>query len=174
MLLTEKLSIVIIKVILCIAVTSTNTIVLVAWWSPRNRASVSIILCLIATYDIATIFLSTIDSATFYVAGNLLSVRGCYVTLIIGSLAFIFHSLSILTTMYLAFQRIVICLFPFSGPRICRPKTTLIFSILSCLLISSITFPLSTQNNWRNKTIGMKQYVFILQKPLHHRRIFHG
>lgn len=77
MLLTEKLSIVIINVILCIAVTSTNTIiVVVAWWSPRNRSSVSIILCLIATYGIATIFLSTIESTTSYITGNLLRLPG--------------------------------------------------------------------------------------------------
>ncbi|CAC5362264.1 unnamed protein product [Mytilus coruscus] len=140
-LIGEKLGVIIIKPVLLIAVLSTNTIVVVAWLSPKNRSPVSIILSLIALYDTVTILFSTIYTISSYVAGNRLSVSGCYINLVVGTLAFIFHSSSILTTTYLASQRCVICLFPFSGPRICGQKTTVIFLVLSFILITSMEIP---------------------------------
>ncbi|CAC5362267.1 unnamed protein product [Mytilus coruscus] len=140
-LIAEKLGVLIIKPVLLIAVLSTNIIVVIAWLSPKNRSSVSIILSLIAFYDTTTILFSTIYTISSYVAGNLLSVSGCYINLVAGSSAFIFHSESILTTTYLACQRCVICLFPFSGPRLCGQKTTVIFSVASFVLITSMELP---------------------------------
>ncbi|CAC5362265.1 unnamed protein product [Mytilus coruscus] len=140
-LVRENLGIIVIKPLLLIAVLSTNIIVVIAWLSPKNRSSVSIILSLIALYDTATIFFSTMYSISSYIAGNVLSVSGCYIEFVAGALAFIFHSSSILTTTYLASQRCVICLFPFSGPRICGQKTTVIFSVVSFVFIICMRMP---------------------------------
>ncbi|VDI75286.1 Hypothetical predicted protein [Mytilus galloprovincialis] len=140
-LIADKLYVLIIKPVLLVAVLSTNIIVVVAWLTPKNRSSVSVILSLIAIYDTATIVFGTMHTFSSYIAGNLLSVSGCYINHVAGSLAFIFHSSSILTTTYLACQRCVICLFPFSGPRICGQKTTVVFSVASFVLVISMKIP---------------------------------
>ncbi|XP_063417341.1 sex peptide receptor-like [Mytilus trossulus] len=140
-LIGESLYVLIIKPVLLVAVLSTNIIVVVAWLSPKNRSPVSIILSVIAFYDTATILFSTIYTISTYVAGHLLSVSGCYINHVAESFAFIFHSSSILTTTYLACQRCVICLFPFSGPRICGQKTTVLFSVVSFVFVTSVQIP---------------------------------
>ncbi|CAC5362262.1 unnamed protein product [Mytilus coruscus] len=140
-LLSVKIGVIIMKIVLLIAVMTTNIVVVVVWLLPKNRSSVSIILSLIAIYDTTTIFCGTVYSTTSYIAGNLSDESGCYIKVITAALAFIFHSSSILTTTYLACQRCVICLFPFSGPRVCGSKTTVIFSVLSFVLITSMQIP---------------------------------
>ncbi|CAG2233360.1 unnamed protein product [Mytilus edulis] len=139
--LNSTLGNVLLKVILLMVVFVTNSFVAIVWLSPSNRTPVSILLSIIALYDTLTItFGSAIDVAS-YIGGRSLSVDACYVVMASATLAFIFHSLSIISTTYLAIQRCVICAFPFSGPRLCGLRTNIIFAIVSLVSMIALKMP---------------------------------
>ena len=112
-----------------------NTLVVVVWLSPKMRTPASILLSLIAIYDLITVAFGGVFSVAEYIAGRMLSVVGCYFAKLSLYFAFIFHSLSIISTTFLAIQRCTVCVFPFSGPRYCGMKSTKIFIPVSILIV---------------------------------------
>lgn len=133
--LEETLGITVVSLILLLVVLISNTLVVVVWLSPKMITPVSILLSLIAIYDLITVAFGGVFSLAEYIAGRMLSVVGCYFAKLSLYFAFIFHSLSIMSTIFLAIQRCSVCVFPFSGPRYCGMKSTKIFIIVSILIV---------------------------------------
>ncbi|CAC5400629.1 unnamed protein product [Mytilus coruscus] len=139
--LNSTLGNVLLIVLLLLVVLVTNSFVAIVWLSPSNRTPSSILLSIIALHDTLTIICATANTVASYIGGRLLSVDACYVVMASSTLAFVFHSLSIISTTYLAIQRCVICAFPFSGPRICGLRTSTIFSIVSFVSMVALKMP---------------------------------
>ncbi|CAC5400630.1 unnamed protein product [Mytilus coruscus] len=139
--LTSKLVNVLITGTLLLGVLATNSLVAFVWLSPSNRTPVSILLSIIAFHDTLTIIFGASNVIASYIGGSLLSVKACYVVMTTSTLAFVFHSQSILSTTYLAIQRCVICAFPFLGPRVFGLKTTTICVIVSFVSMMALKMP---------------------------------
>lgn len=136
--LEETLGITVVSLILLLVVLISNTLVVVVWLSPKT--SVSILLSLITIYDLITVAFGGVFSLAEYIAGRMLSVVGCYFAKLSLYFAFIFHSLSIISTTFLEIQRCTVCVFPFSGPRYCGMKSTKIFILVSMINCCNSSF----------------------------------
>ena len=129
MILGNPVESVIVKVPVLIAVLISNAFVISIWMSPKARSPISVVLSIIAVCDLLTIFCGTTFTVSQYVGGKTLSPVCCYVAKITMEFAFIWHSMSIFSTTFLALQRCMVCAFPFAGPRMCGMKSTKIFAI---------------------------------------------
>ena len=120
----------------------TNIFVVTIWLSRNIRTPVSVLLSIIAIYDTLAMMSGLVKMISSYIFGNWPHVAACYVDLISFVLALLFHSLSILSTTFLAIQRAVVCAFPFTGPRLCGIKTTTFFVVVSFAAVMTFCIPL--------------------------------
>ena len=131
MILEATLQSTVVMLSLFLAVIVSNTLVVIVWLSPGSRTSISILLSIIAIYDALTITCSATHSLLDYITWNILWNTGCYFVKVGMECAYYFHTLSIISTTFLAIQRCVVCAFPFSGPKLCGLTSVKIFSVVS-------------------------------------------
>ncbi|CAC5411425.1 unnamed protein product [Mytilus coruscus] len=120
----------------------TNVFVVTIWLSRNIRTPVSVLLSIIAIYDTLAMMSGLVKSISSNIFGNWPHVTGCYIDILSLILAILFHSLSILSTTFLAIQRAVVCAFPFTGPRLCGTKTTTFFVVVSFAAMMTFCIPL--------------------------------
>ena len=120
----------------------TNVFVVTIWLSRNIRTPISVLLSNIAIYDTLAMMSGLVQMSSSYIFGNWPHVAACYVDPISFVIAFLFHALSIISTTFLAVQRAVVCAFPFTGPRLCGTKTTVIFVGVSVAAMLTFCIPL--------------------------------
>jgi hypothetical protein len=149
---------------LALVIIPSNVIVITTWNITGKRKHISTLLSFVAVSDSCLLLVDVLHKSFQFI-----EVEGkCKFYLISASFGTLFHSFSVILTVYVAVQRSVVCAFLFNGPKIFRVKTSVDYLLILtvCLFPQSFSVILLIENvqtvkvSFENETLSICVLIY--------------